>query len=175
VLLGVGPKSRDYGIPIAEVLRPIPSVALIPVFLLLFGITFQTIFWVVFLGCLWPILMAALYGVRQIDELLLDMAKALQLPKKTVLTKIILPAALPSIVGGIRISLAVSFISTVTCEMVLGYRGIGAYILENERSFRFPEMYGGIFMLSLSGLLTNRVFVFFEKRIIFWAREKEIV
>lgn len=174
VLLGVAPKARDYGMPIAEVLRPIPSVALIPVFLLLFGIGFQTVFWTVFLGCLWPILMASLYGVRQIDEMLLQVADSLHLPKSSVLTKIVLPAALPSIIGGIRIAVAVSLISTVTCEMVLGFRGIGAYILENERSFRFAEMYGGIVMLSVSGLIINRIFVKLERTLIFWADEKSL-
>ncbi|HNC84030.1 MAG TPA: ABC transporter permease [Nitrospira sp.] len=175
VVLGVTPRARDYAMPLVEALRPIPSVALIPVFVLILGISLQTIYWVVAIGCFWPVLLATLYGVRQVDEVLLDVAQTLHLPRSSILTKIVFPAALPSVVGGVRIALAISLISTVTCEMVMGFHGVGGYILEKERSFLFPEMYAGIVMLSIGGLLINRVFVRVERNLIFWANEKDLV
>jgi len=175
VLLGVTPKFRSYCMPVVEVLRPVPSVAFIPVFVLILGISIKSILWIVTIGCFWPILLSSLYGVRQVDELLLDVANTLHLPRYNIITKIIFPASLPSIFGGLRIALAISLISTVTCEMVMGFHGLGGYILEKERSFLFSEMYSGILMLSFCGLLINRLFVYFEHKIIFWANEKWIV
>ena len=172
VFLGVTPKVRDYCISIVEILRPIPSVALIPVFVLMLGINLNTIYVIVAIGCFWPVLFSALYGVRQVDDVLLDVARTLHLPKFSVLTKVVFPASLPSIAGGIRIALAISLISTVTCEMVLGFHGLGAYILEKERSFLFPAMYAGILMLSVCGLVVNRAFVLIEHKVIFWTKEK---
>jgi NitT/TauT family transport system permease protein len=175
LFVGISTTARQFVLPVIESLRPIPSVALIPVFVLLFGIGAKPIYLIGVLGCMWPILLAAMYGVRQMDEVLLQVIQTMKIPLEDVFVKVILPASLPSIFSGIRISLAISMISTVTGEMVLGIGGIGAYILEKERSFKFAEMYAAIGALALIGIALNWLFAKLERKWIFWTEEKNLL
>jgi ABC-type nitrate/sulfonate/bicarbonate transport system permease component len=154
--------------PITEFLRPIPSSAYIPVAILFLGIGNEMKVFVVFLACLFPILLNTYSGVRGVDTVLVDTGRTFGLSRLKNLRQIIFPAALPSIMTGMRISLGIALIVVVVAEMIAGSSGIGYFILHMERIFRVPEMFAGIFTLGILGFLLNLIFLHAEGYLLRW-------
>lgn len=153
-----------------EFLRPMPSVAIIPVAILFLGIGNPMVVAVTVYACAWPILINTIDGVRSIDRTLIDTGRTFGLGRWTILKKIALPAAMPYIVTGLRISLAIALILVTTSEMVVGGNGLGFFILDEERSLRTGNMYAGIVLLALLGYFLNRLFLAAESRLMAWHR-----
>jgi ABC-type nitrate/sulfonate/bicarbonate transport system permease component len=154
--------------PVTELVRPIPPAAYIPVAILFLGIGSEMKVFVVFLACLFPILLNTYGGVRGIDPVLLDTGRTFGIPRARALRQIVLPAALPSILTGMRISLGIALIVVVVAEMIAGNSGIGYFILDMQRVFRIPEMFAGIFTLGLVGYLINFAFLRIEQHLLRW-------
>jgi len=154
--------------PITEFVRPIPSSAYIPVAILVLGIGNEMKIFVVFLACLFPILLNTYGGVRGVDPVLIDTGRTFGISRLKALRQIILPAALPSIMTGMRISLGIALIVAVVAEMIAGSSGIGYYILDMQRIFRVPEMFAGIFTLGVLGFLINFCFLKVEGHFLKW-------
>jgi ABC-type nitrate/sulfonate/bicarbonate transport system permease component len=154
--------------PIVDSLRPMPSAAVIPVSILLLGLGFEMKTAVVVFGSLWPIIINTMDGIRGVDSLLIDTGRLLQLDRLALLRRVILPAALPSIFSGLRISLGIALILTVTAEMIAGTDGLGYFILDAQRSFNFREMFAAILALGVIGSLLTQVFSVIERRVLFW-------
>ena len=156
--------------PLVEMLRPIPSAAVIPVAILFLGIYTKMKLAVIIFGSLWPILINTFHGVRGIDPILIDTGRTFNLNKKQFLIKIIIPGASPSIATGMRISLAIAIILAITVEMIVGSDGLGFYIIDWERSFHFKEMYAGIFALGILGYVINYLFLKVDNKVMRWYR-----
>lgn len=172
LVLGFSQKAYYLFEPLLETLRPIPSAAIIPVAIIAFGIGREMEMFVIFFGSIWPILINTISGVHTIDPVLVDTGKTFKLTKNEMLRKIIIPAALPYIATGMRISLAISLILAITVEMIAGGGGgLGFLILDYERSFRFPEMYAGILTLGGIGYFLNFLFKKIEDSYLFWATQ----
>jgi ABC-type nitrate/sulfonate/bicarbonate transport system permease component len=154
--------------PITEFIRPIPSSAYIPVAILILGIDNEMKIFVITLACLFPVLLNTYGGVRAIDPVLIDTGRTFGVSKLKSLWQIILPAALPSILTGMRISLGIALIVSVVSEMITGNSGIGYFILDMQRVFRVPEMFAGIFMLGLLGYIINFGFLRVESHFLRW-------
>jgi ABC-type nitrate/sulfonate/bicarbonate transport system permease component len=154
--------------PITEFIRPIPSSAYIPVAILFLGIGNEMKVFVIFLACMFPILLNTYGGVRGIDSVLIDTGRTFGLSRVKALWQIILPASLPSILTGMRISLGIALIVAVVAEMITGNSGIGYFILDMQRIFRVPEMFAGIFTLGLLGFLINFIFLRVEGHFLRW-------
>ena len=154
--------------PITEFIRPIPSSAYIPVSILILGIGNEMKIFVVFLACTFPILLNTYGGVRGIDPVLIDTGRTFGISSFRSLRQIIMPAALPSILTGMRISLGIALIVAVVAEMIAGSSGIGYFILDMQRVFRIPEMFAGIFTLGLLGFLINFCFLKIEGHFLRW-------
>jgi ABC-type nitrate/sulfonate/bicarbonate transport system permease component len=154
--------------PITEFVRPIPSSAYIPLAILFLGIGNEMKIFVIFLACLFPILLNTYGGVRGIDPVLVDTGRTFNVSRSRALWQIILPAALPSILTGMRISLGIALIVSVVAEMISGNSGIGYFILDMQRVFRVPEMFAGIFTLGVLGYLINFVFIRIEAHFLRW-------
>jgi ABC-type nitrate/sulfonate/bicarbonate transport system permease component len=154
--------------PITEFIRPIPSAAYIPVAILFLGIGNEMKIFVVFLACLFPVLLNTYGGVRGVDPVLVDTGRTFGLSRLRALWQIILPAALPSILTGMRISLGIALIVAVVSEMIAGNSGIGYFILDMQRVFRVPEMFAGIFTLGLLGFFVNFAFLKVEQHFLRW-------
>jgi ABC-type nitrate/sulfonate/bicarbonate transport system permease component len=154
--------------PITEFVRPIPAAAYIPVAILLLGIGNEMKIFVVFLACLFPILLNTYGGVRAVDPVLIDTGRTFGVSRLQALRQIIYPAALPSILTGMRISLGISLIVAVVSEMIAGNSGIGYLILDKQRTFRVPEMFAGIFTLGMLGFLINFAFLKIEQHVLRW-------
>ncbi|GAA4087551.1 ABC transporter permease [Actinomadura miaoliensis] len=168
--LGLSRTLRTAADPVVQFLRALPPPALIPFALLLFGAGDASKVFIIALGTVWPILLNTIDGVRGVERGQLDAARSYQVPVRARLTRIILPAASPRIVAGMRTSLSIAIILMVVSEMVASDNGVGYFVLESQRSFAIPEMWTGIVLLGLLGFLLNWLFQLVEARVLFWHR-----
>jgi ABC-type nitrate/sulfonate/bicarbonate transport system permease component len=145
--------------PLTELLRPIPSPAYIPLAIIFLGLGDEMKIFVVFFACIFPILLNTYSGVSAIDPVQLNTARTFRLTRAQTVRKIVLPAALPSILTGMRISVGLALIVVVIAEMVASNTGIGAFILNAQRFFNVTDMYAGIFTLALLGYALNALFL----------------
>lgn len=157
--------------PLIEVFRPIPGPAYLPVLVLFVGIGDEMKVVLILVASLFPILLNTYSGVRAIDPVQFDTARTLGLTTMQTLREIVLPAALPQILTGMRISLAISLILAILSEMIVSNDGLGYFTLLAERTFKVPDMYAGIFTLAMFGYALNRLFLFAEARLIRWHQE----
>lgn len=155
-----------------EFLRPMPPVALIPVFILFLGIGDEMKIALVFFGALWPILLSTVDGARGVHPTMVDVARMYHYGHGRTLMLVIFPSALPQTMAGLRVSLAVSLILALVSEMVGATRGLGQFILVSQRSFRMADMYSGIFLLAILGYTLNRLFLLAERRLMAWHLEQ---
>src|SRR4029077_14108559 len=137
--------------PIIELLRPIPIPAIVPPLILLFGIN-------------------TMGGARAVDPIALDVGRTLRVGRLRMVRSIIIPASLPYILAGMRTSLSLALITTITAELIAGSAGIGYYILAMQYAMRTSEMYGAILLLALIGYLLNHLFLAGERRVLHWYR-----
>jgi sulfonate transport system permease protein len=158
---------RLFGTTI-EFLRPMPSVAIIPVAILLLGIGDAMIIVVTAYASVWSILVNTIDGVRNIESTLVATGRTFGLSLRAILWRIILPAASPYIVTGLRIALSIALILVTTAEMVAGSKGIGFFILDEERSMNSHNMYAGIILVAAFGYALNRIFLGLEARVMQW-------
>lgn len=157
--------------PLVEVLRPIPGPAYLPVLVLFVGIGDEMKVILIMLASFFPILLNTYAGVRSIDLVQLDTARTFGLGTLATFRELILPAASPQILTGMRISLAISLILAILGEMIASNDGLGYFTLLAQRTFRVPEMYAGLFTLAIFGYLLNRLFLLIEAKLIRWHRE----
>lgn len=160
---------------IIETARPIPPPAVVPVAMLFFGLGDEMKIFVICFACAWPILLNTFDGVRNIDRVLIYTARTFGLSQGRVITKVILPAASPQIMTGLRISLAITLILVVISEMVGSTDGIGYFILDAQRSFKVDQMYAGMLSLAILGFLLNQLFLFFSNRILAWHKGRQAI
>jgi ABC-type nitrate/sulfonate/bicarbonate transport system permease component len=116
----------------------------------------------------WPILINTIDGVRHIETTLIDTARTFGLGRREILWRVILPAASPYIVTGLRIGLSIALILVTTAEMLAGSKGLGFFILDEERSMNSRNMYAGVIIVSLLGYFLNRLFLALEGRALGW-------
>jgi len=154
--------------PLVESLRPLPASALIPVALLLFGLGDGMTVSIVAYAVVWPVLINTVDGVRNVDPTLLDTGLIFGLDSKGLVRKVIIPASLPSIATGMRISLSLSIVLVVVVEMLVGDSGLGQRVINAERSFRFGEMYGVVILIGLVGYVVNRLFLALRNSLLGW-------
>jgi ABC-type nitrate/sulfonate/bicarbonate transport system permease component len=157
--------------PLVEVLRPIPGPAYLPILVLFVGIGDEMKVVLILLASFFPILLNTYSGVRAIDRVQFDTARTLGLTTFQTFRELVLPAASPQILTGMRISLAISLILAILGEMIVSNDGLGYFTLLAQRTFKIPEMYAGIFTLAVFGYVLNRLFLIAEARIIRWHHE----
>jgi ABC-type nitrate/sulfonate/bicarbonate transport system permease component len=145
--------------PLIELLRPMPSPATIPIAILFLGIGDEMKVAVTAYACSWPILLNTIDGVRSVDRVLFATAATFRLSPWARFWKVVLPAAAPQIVTGLRVSLAIALILVTTSEMVVSNDGLGYYVLESQRTFEMPRMYAAVVALGVIGYALNRLFV----------------
>jgi len=169
--IGLNPRLRAFLEPALEFFRAIPPPVLVPVIALFAGYTGWTSKIVtIALGCLWPILLNTVEGVRGLDEVLLDTARSYRLRRRTRLLKVVLRGSSPQIAAGARQALSIGVILMVVSELFGANRGLGASIVQFQRTFAIPQMWTGIILLGLIGFLLSLLFRFVEHRTLAWYR-----
>jgi NitT/TauT family transport system permease protein len=168
VLMGTYQPVYDALKIIVEFLRPVPSVAMIPLAILFFGLGTQMRMSVVTYAAFWPMLISTIYGVRAIDPQALDVARNFGIQGAEVLWRVTLPSALASIATGFRVSATIALVVTITTELIAGNSGIGYYISQMEQADRLPPMYAAIILTGILGYLLNSVYFALEHKFVFW-------
>lgn len=159
---------RETAEPVLEFLRAVPPPVLVPVIMLFAGIGDGMKISVIAFGCIWPILLNTVEGVRGVDEVLTDTARSYGLRTPTRMRSVVLRAASPQIMAGARQALSVGIILMVISEMFAASNGLGFTTVQFQRSFAIPEMWTGIILLGLIGVLLAMVFRFVEQRVLSW-------
>jgi ABC-type nitrate/sulfonate/bicarbonate transport system permease component len=153
---------------VIEFLRPIPSVALIPLAVLIWGSGLESKVFLAAFAATWPLLMQTLYGVQDVDPVATDTARSFGFSRPQRLVHVTLPSAVPYIATGVRISAAVALILAVTAELVIGSPGLGREINIARQSEAVDDMYALIAVTGLLGWGVNVVFSRVERRVLHW-------
>ncbi|MFO1327776.1 MAG: ABC transporter permease [Rubrivivax sp.] len=154
--------------PLVELLRPIPIPAVIPPLILLLGIDHAMKVFVVAFATFFPVLVNTVGGVRAVEPTVLDVARTLQAGRWRTLARVVLPASLPYVMAGLRISLALALIVSVVAEMIAGSEGIGYHLMAMQYAMRPADMYAAIFLLAAVGYALNRAMLAAERRLLRW-------
>jgi ABC-type nitrate/sulfonate/bicarbonate transport system permease component len=153
---------------VIEFLRPIPSVALIPLAILIYGTGLESKVFLAAFAAFWQLLVATLYGVQDVDPVATDTARSFGFSRLQRLFRVTLPSAVPYIATGLRIASAVSLILTVTAELVIGSAGLGRSINLARSGGNEELMYALILTTGILGVLLNGIFVHAERRVLRW-------
>ncbi len=145
--------------PIIRVLYPLPRSALIPVMILWLGLGAASKIASVFLGCLLPVVLSAFNGARGVDQVLVWSALAAGASRRQVLWEVVLPAAMPEILAGVRNALALSFILLVAAEFLIGQRGLGYLISFLGEGGVYDAMFAGVITVSAVGFFADRLYL----------------
>lgn len=157
--------------PTIEFMRALPPPLIIPVAMLLVGVSSKLIVFVIIFGSFWPVLINTVDGARRVEPLYLETARSLQVPKKAVLHSVVMPASLAMIMAGLRIALSTALIMMVLAEMLSSSTGIGYLVLFSQQTFNVPATYGGVLVLGGLGLLFEAIFLIVERRVLRWSAE----
>ncbi|WGX96666.1 ABC transporter permease [Nocardioides sp. L-11A] len=167
-LIGLVPIAYRAVNPYLEFLRAIPPAALIPAAILAVGIGDQMKIVIVVFGAVWPILLNTVEGVRGVHSTLRATMQTFGVGRARYVLRVVIPAAGPSISAGIRSALSLGIILIVVSEMVASTNGLGYFILISQRSFAIPDMWSGIILLGLLGVVLNCCYVLLERLVLRW-------
>jgi ABC-type nitrate/sulfonate/bicarbonate transport system permease component len=167
-VLGRSRYAMDVLGPLFAFARAIPPPTLIPVFLVLFGIGTRMQVVTIAFAATWPILLNTVDGVRSLDRVQAETARALSTPPGHLLALIVLPAALPKIFAGLRLSLSIAVLLMVVSELVGSVNGIGYELLLAQRGFDFPAMWAWVVLLGVIGYGLNTLLLAVERRALAW-------
>ncbi|XVU29143.1 ABC transporter permease [Actinoplanes sp. CA-054009] len=171
VAIGSSRTLREICEPVLEFLRAVPPPVLIPVIALFAGYTGWTSKIItIALGCVWPILLNTIEGVRSLDEVLRDTARSYRFGRVATLWHVVLRGASPRIATGARQALSIGVILMVISELFGANRGLGAAIVQFQRGFAIPQMWTGIILLGLIGVALSGLFRLVEHRTLAWYR-----
>jgi len=151
-----------------EFLRPIPSVALIPLAVLLFGTDLRSTLLLVIYAAFWPMLIQVLHGINDIDPIAKDTAASFRFSKWAVLRHLIWPTVLPYLMTGIRLSASVALILAITGELIIGSPGLGKEIAVAQSSNALDKMYALVIVTGVLGTLVNIGVRTVERRLLRW-------
>lgn len=166
--LGRSRTGMDYCGPLFAFARAIPPPVLAPVFLVLFGIGSGMQLATIIFGALWPVLLNTVEGVRSVDQVKMDTARSFRTPKAYWISTVVLPAALPKIFAGLRLSLSISVILMVVSELVGALNGIGKQLFVEQGKYSFPTMWAWIVLLGVIGYGLNAALLAVEHRVLRW-------
>jgi ABC-type nitrate/sulfonate/bicarbonate transport system permease component len=156
--------------PVLEFFRAVPPPVLVPLLMLIIGINNQMKVLVIVSGAIWPVLLNTVEGVRAVDAVLSDNCRTYGIVGLARIRYLILPAAMPQILAGVRQCLSIGLILMVISEMFASSSGLGFTIVQFQRTFAIPEMWSGIALLGLIGVGLSLVFQLLERRLLHWYR-----
>jgi len=168
VMIGLFSLARAGLVPLVAALFPIPKIALLPLFVIWFGIDEGSKYALIALGTFTPTVVATFGAVDNVDRTLVRMGQSFGLKWWSIVRKIVLPGALPGILSGLRISLSIGIILLVAAEMLGAQYGIGAYILEAGSLYDLERLFAGVVILSSLGVVVSWLIAQLEKRLLIW-------
>lgn len=168
LLIGSSRIARGLTGPLFEFIRAVPPPVLLPILLLLLGIDDSSKVFLIFLGCLWPILLNVIDGVRAADPVLAETTLSYGMTGWAKFRHFVLPATLPRIMTGIRLALPIAIILMVVSEMYGAVDGLGYQIMLFKQIFQMGPMWAGIAIIGIIGVLLAFLFHVIERRVLAW-------
>jgi NitT/TauT family transport system permease protein len=154
--------------PIVQIFYPLPKSALIPLVLVWFGLGDKSKTFLVFLGCLQPVILASYNGLRGVDPILGWSARSLGATRLQVVREVMFPAALPQLLTGLRTALAFMFLLMVSSELIIATNGLGYLIGSFGDQGSYPEMFATILVVTGLGFFADRAFLLVSDRLMRW-------
>ncbi len=170
LLMGAMPALRAFANPLIQILRPIPPIAYIPLAILWFGLGNPPAVFLIALGAFFPILMNTIAGVAQVDSIYLRAARNLGASPGRIFVQVILPAAMPFILSGVRIGIGTAFLVVIVAEMIAVNNGLGYRILEAREYFWTDKIIAGMLSIGLIGLAIDLLMDRLNRHLLRWHR-----
>ena len=168
VAVGLSSLLRSPGMAVVSALFPIPKIALVPLFIIWFGIGEGSKIATLSFGVFFPTVIATAGGVDNVPRSLIRMAQSFGLSRSAIVRKVVLPAALPAILSGFRVTSSIAIVLLVAAEMIGAERGIGAFVLSAGNLYDTDNLLAGIVVLSLLGLTVSAMIGLAEKLLLAW-------
>lgn len=156
--------------PLLQFFRQTSALALYPVFILLLGLGETSKVFVIFWATLFPILLSTIGGVKEVDTKLIEMARTYGASRLTIFRRVVLPAAVPAIFVGLRLSATTALLLLIAAEMIGANKGVGFQVMNAQYNFQIPLMFAAILLLALLGLAANAVLVLLQRKICRWSQ-----
>jgi NitT/TauT family transport system permease protein len=174
--LAMGASRRAYAYlnPLLQVLRPIPPIAYVPLAILWFGLGNPPAFFLISLGAFFPVLMSTIAGVRTVDAIYIRAAQNLGAGRMALFRRVMVPAAMPHILSGIRVGFGVAFIVVIVAEMIAVNDGLGYRILEAREYFWSDKIVAGMLTIGLLGLAIDALLSRVSSHLLRWHRGLEL-
>lgn len=168
--IGMGAYRRLDGFVdlLIQILKPVPPIAWIPLSILWFGIDEGAKVFIIALGAFFPILVSTVDAVRQTDGRFVELARVLELPRSLFIRRIMLPGALPQIMSGLRLGLAMAWMCVVAAELIAASRGVGFLIMDGRAMSQADLVVAGMVLMGLLGKLSDDLLRLAEQRLIRW-------
>ncbi|WP_421589841.1 ABC transporter permease [Shinella sp. M27] len=156
--------------PLLQFFRQTSALALYPVFILLLGLGETSKVFVIFWATLFPILLSTIGGVKEVDTKLIEMARTYGAGRFTIFRRVVLPASVPAIFVGLRLSATTALLLLIAAEMIGANKGIGFQVMNAQYNFQIPLMFAAILLLALLGLLANAALVLLQRKLCRWSQ-----
>ncbi len=156
--------------PLLQFFRQTSALALYPVFILLLGLGETSKVFVIFWATLFPILLSTIGGVKEVDTKLIEMARTYGAGRFTIFRRVVLPASVPAIFVGLRLSATTALLLLIAAEMIGANKGVGFQVMNAQYNFQIPLMFAAILLLALLGLIANAVLVLLQRKLCRWSQ-----
>jgi nitrate/nitrite transport system permease protein len=153
--------------PLISLLRPVSPLAWLPIGLLVFKAANPAAIWTIFICSIWPMIINTAVGVQRVPQDYLNVARVLNLSEWKVMTRILLPAVLPYMLTGVRLSVGTAWLVIVAAEMLTGGVGIGFWVWDEWNNLNVQHILIAIFVIGVVGLLLEQLLITIAKRFSF--------
>jgi NitT/TauT family transport system permease protein len=171
LIMGWWPRLHTFLSPFIAALYPIPKVAIFPILMIIFGIGETSKFVAILLAAFFPMLITSLAGVQQINKVYFEVGQNYGAGNRQMLTHILLPGSLPSLLAGLRLAGNMAFVITLSVEIISAKAGLGVLLWFGWQTFRVSEIYAVLIVISLLGLTFNYLLELITKALIPWIGE----
>ena len=168
LMIGLWRVGRGTLLPLVSALFPVPKIALLPLFMVWFGIDEGSKVMTILIGTFFPTVIATYAAVDDVDRNLIRMGQSFGLPPAAIVRKIVLPGAMPGIFAGFRISISIALTMLVVAEMVNANYGLGAYISSAGQLYQIGQLQAGITLLALLGIVLSWLLGICERWLLRW-------
>ncbi|MEO0376635.1 MAG: nitrate ABC transporter permease [Cyanobacteria bacterium P01_A01_bin.17] len=166
ILIGMSKVAFKAFNPYVQLLKPISPLAWLPLGLYIFRDSEKTGVFIIMISSIWPTLVNTAFGVANVSDDYLNVSKTLGASRLRTIFKVIIPAALPNIISGLRISMGIAWLVIVAAEMLLG-TGLGYFIWNEWNNLYIPNILVAIFIIGMVGLILDQIFAYLEKLVSF--------
>jgi sulfonate transport system permease protein len=168
LLIGLYFRLNQLFATLIGVLRPIPPIAMIPLFIMWLGIGEESKVALVTVGAFWPVLLNTIAGVQSTDPKLIEVAQVFGKSRLTILKDIIIPSTIPSLFTGLRLSISTAWSCVVAAEMIAADKGVGYLIMFARQMSKPAELFVGIISIGVIGLAIDILFQLLQKKVVYW-------